>query len=117
VAVPAFAADVLRRRAAQTTNAEGYLFVSRKDTLLAPQNVRSSWRNIRGRFDLDFVTPHHLRKTSLTTIARVFDVQTASLFVDHKDVMTTETHYIQELKEAAPDVRKALDGLAPLRKP
>lgn len=113
VTVPAFAADVLRRRAAQTTNADGYLFVSRNDTLLAPRNVRSSWRNIRSRFDLDFVTPHHLRKTSLTAIARVFDVQTASLFADHKDVTTTETHYIQELKEAAPDVRKALNTLAP----
>ena len=89
------------------------LFASRNDTLLDPHNMRESWRNIREAAGLGWMKPHHLRKTALTKIADVFDIETAAKFADHKDSAVTKRHYVGTPLVPGPDVRTAFDDLAP----
>jgi integrase len=109
---PTWIAEILRHRAL-LAGPSRLLFATRNDTLLDPHNVRESWRNIRDSVGLTWLTPPHLRKTSLTKIAEVFDDETAAKFVDHKSVTVTRRHYLQRSETIGPDVRPALDELAP----
>jgi integrase len=109
---PTWVAEILRNRAL-LAGPSRLLFATRNDTLLDPHNVRESWRNIRDSVGLTWLTPHHLRKTSLTKIAEVFDAATAAKFADHKSVAVTQRHYLERGETMGPDVRRALDELAP----
>ncbi|WP_166784638.1 MULTISPECIES: tyrosine recombinase XerC [unclassified Cryobacterium] len=104
--------DILRNRAL-LAGPSGLLFASRNDTLLDPHNMRESWRNIRDGARLGWMKPHHLRKTTLSKIAEVFDLETASKFADHKGTDVTTRYYIERAVVAGPDVRTAFTDLAP----
>lgn len=104
--------EILHRRAL-LAGASGLVFASRNDTLLDPHNIRDSWNNIRGVAGLEWMTPHHLRKTALNQISLVFDIETAAAFADHKNSGVTSRHYIERVETVAPDVRAALDELSP----
>lgn len=112
VTVTDWVAAVLRNRAL-LAGPSGLVFSSRNDSLLDPHNVRESWRNIRGAAGLSWMTPHHLRKTALSRIAEVFDIETASRFADHKGIEVTRRHYIEKVAAVGPDVRSAFTDLAP----
>jgi integrase len=112
VTVPDWVAAILRNRAL-LAGPSGLVFATRNDTLLDPHNVRESWRNIRRGAGLGWMTPHHLRKTALSRIAKVFDIETAALFADHKGIAVTERHYIEKVAAVGPDVRSAFTELAP----
>jgi integrase len=114
VIIHEFAAKVLRKRAALAADRESkLLFVTRNETLLDPHNVRESWRNIRAASDLEWMRPHHLRKTALSSIANVFGVESARAFADHANVETTDISYIDKGEKEILDLRNAFDELAP----
>ena len=112
VIVPAWVAEILKRRAL-LAGPSGLIFQTRNDTLLSPRNVRSSWRNIREQAGLGWVTPHNLRKTAVTKVNSVFGLEIASAFVEHKTSEVMKKHYVEVIEAAGPDVRSALDELAP----
>lgn len=114
VIVPDWVADILRRRAPMAAELEsGLIFCTRNQTLLDPHNVRGSWRNIRKAADLVWMTPHHLRKTALSKVESVFGLAITSEFADHKTTEVTRIHYVEKIQKAGPDVRRALNMLAP----
>lgn len=111
VIAPEWAADILRRRA--QILGIGLLFPTRNGTLISPGNLRDAWRRERKIADLDWLVPHDLRKTALTQIASVYGNEIASKFADHKSLGVTEKHYLEAGENIGPDVRTALDALAP----
>jgi integrase len=83
VTAPGWVADILRRRAANA-GPTGLLFTSSRGTMIDPHHIQQSIRRIRAAADLpSWVTPHTLRRTSLTRIARVMGLDTAAAYVDH----------------------------------
>lgn len=68
---------------------------------------------LRKGADLEWVTPHALRRTATTRIAAGLGVGAASAFLNHSSVAITEKHYIEAAEQLSPDVRAVLDGLAP----
>jgi integrase len=106
VVAPDWVAELLDVRAlAAGTN--GLLFPSRNGTLLDPHNVRESWRNIRAQVGLEWVTPHHLRKTAAARVEAMFGEEITSVFLGHKSVDVTRKYYIPAKPKIAPDVRRA----------
>lgn len=108
VMAPEWVSEILTRRAANI-GASGLLFVSRNETTLDPHNVRDSWRNIRNRFDLGWVKPHHLRKTAATRVDAMFGEEITSKFLGHKSTDVTRNYYLATKRKVAPDVTAALD--------
>lgn len=112
VIVPDWVAEILGRRAL-LAGPSGLVLATRNDTLLSPRNFREAWRRERRRAGMDWLRPHNLRKTALTKVSTVYGNETASKFADHKTVAITEAHYIEATENVGPDVRPALEELAP----
>jgi integrase len=109
---PGWVVDILHRRAVEA-GASGLLFATRNDGLINPHHVQQAWLRLRDAADLSWVTPHTLRRTSITRIANQFTNEIASAFVNHSSVAITERHYIEAQQQLSPDVREALDRLGP----
>ena len=112
VVVPDWVSSILRARA-KLAGPSGLLFATRKDTLVSPHNAHESWRNVRNRRGLGWVTPHHLRKTATTAVNDVFGLEVAAEFLDHSSTLITATHYVEAREKVPVDARAALDSLAP----
>lgn len=117
--VPEFAAQVIRRRLKiiedKGMDEEHLLFFTRKDTPLAPNNVRRTLRKMladAGLSDLE-VSPHTFRRTSGTVIARATDAKTAAEVMGNTEDVA-QRHYI-EPEAPAPHTAPAihLKSLAP----
>ena len=106
VLAPDWVADILDCRAL-AAGANGLLFPSRNGTLLDPHNVRESWRKVRARVGLEWVTPHHLRKTAAARVEAMFGEEVTSVFLGHKSPDVTRKFYIPRKPKVAPDVRAA----------
>lgn len=63
--------------------------------------------------EFGWVTPHTFRKTAATIVNQGFDVEAAAAQLGHSSSRVTLAHYIQRASQA-PDVRSALELLAPL---
>ena len=114
IVAPDWVAAILARRAL-LVGPSGLIFASRNDTLLNPHNVREAWRRERGRAGLDWLVPHNLRKTALSCIEEAYGLETAQAFADHASPLVTKTHYITARTKVGPDVRPALNRLAPTK--
>jgi integrase len=117
IAIPAFAAEVIRRRLAATAgeDAEHLLFFSRTGNPLWPNNVRRTFREILQLAGLEGrdIRPHSFRKTGATLISAAAGEQAASEALGHTSVTTTKAHYIERTKAANPLTAEALESLAP----
>lgn len=117
--VPEFAAEVIRRRLKiiedKGMDEEHLLFFTRKDTPLAPNNVRRTLRKMladAGLSDLE-VSPHTFRRTSGTVIARATDAKTAAEVMGNTEDVA-QRHYIEPeapVPHTAPAIH--LKSLAP----
>ncbi|MHA6695597.1 tyrosine-type recombinase/integrase [Homoserinimonas sp. A520] len=110
---PAWVVEMLREHKSKSSG-EGLVLRARGGGMVMPSNARESWRNIRERVGLGWVTPHHMRKTSLTRIEAVYSDTEAASFAGQKGTAVLHLHYIPRDREGLrPDVRLALDALAP----
>jgi integrase len=99
IAVPEFAAAVLRRRLAGLggESAEHTIFANRTGGPLSPFNVRRTFRDfldLAGLADIG-ITTRWYRRTGATVIARGVGVDAAAAFLGHGSTAITEGHYIE----------------------
>ncbi|GAA1997144.1 site-specific integrase [Microbacterium pumilum] len=117
VAVPAFAAEVIRRRLARLGGADDhhFLFFTRNGTPLAPHNVRRTFRGMLKSVGLDGIeiTPHSFRRTGATLITNEVDIETAAEVLGHSSTATTREHYAEPDKTVNPLSAAVLERLAP----
>ena len=112
VILPAFVVAALRRQAARDLPADdGLVFPSARGGPRSPDNVRRQLRAARGE-GFEWVTPHALRKTTATIVERAVGIDAAAAQLGHSGSRVTAAHYI-ERAATAPDLRSALDALAP----
>lgn len=110
--LPRFAVEMLRaRKDIAAAKAQGAVFASRRGTWLSPHNVRRQWRGARADTGLEWVTPHTLRKTVATVIARVADAKSAAAQLGHASEVVTSTYYIAK-PVLVPDVSDILEQFA-----
>lgn len=120
IAVPAFAAEVVRRRLALIPEAERdddehLLFFSRNGTPLAPYDVRRTFRRIlveAGLADLK-ITPRAFRRTGATLLAHELGIQAAADQLGQTSTSTTKQHYAEPDRRVSPLPAEILQRLAP----
>ncbi|MGW9167201.1 site-specific integrase [Agromyces sp. NPDC055658] len=117
VAVPAFAAEVIRRRLALIAGegAEHPLFFTKHGTPLAPHNARRTFREIlkeAGLEGLNF-SRHAFRRTGATLLANALDLQAAVDMLGHASTSTTKKHYAEPDRSVKPLSAVVLQRLAP----
>lgn len=111
IALPRFVvASLEKQRARGWEQISPLVFPSATGTVRSPHNVRRNLRAARGT-ELDWVTPHTLRKTAATFVDATFGTGAASQLLGHSGTAVTEKHYIHRAA-LAPDVSSALDQLA-----
>ncbi|WP_404434340.1 site-specific integrase [Microbacterium lacus] len=117
VAVPPFAAEVIRRRLALIAGEyeEHLLFFTRAGTPLAPHNARRTFRQILTLAGLDGVdiTPHAFRRTGATLLANTVGIDTAAEVLGHTSAATTKEHYAEPDRSVNPVSADVLQRLAP----
>ncbi len=99
IAVPHFAAEVLRRRLGEmaAVQDECTIFASRRGGPLSPYNVRRTFRSIlelAGLADTG-ISLRWYRRTGATVIARGMGSDGAAAFLGHTSTVITEGHYIE----------------------
>lgn len=111
------AAETLRRLVAQyptglLVRVEGS---ERPGRPLNLNNIRRTLRAVVGGTEFEtFFTPHTLRRTAGTHIAREFGIAAAADTLGHASAATTVAHYI-EREDEAPDMRTSLTRLRGVR--
>lgn len=98
VAVPVSVRQMLLLRARATRSPDGLLFATRNGTPIAPANWRRTFRAIVAGTPLEWVTPHTLRKTAATKVARELGVAAASELLGHSTQAITEAAYVERQK-------------------
>lgn len=96
IAVPEFAAEVLRRRIHGVDEART-IFASRTGGPLSPYNVRRTFRDflkLAGLGDTT-ISLRWYRRTGATVIARAMGTDAAASFLGHTSSAITEGHYIE----------------------
>ncbi|RXZ72509.1 tyrosine-type recombinase/integrase [Agromyces albus] len=117
VAIPAFAAEVIRRRLALIAGEDGehLLFFTKKGTPLAPHNARRTFRDILKDAGLEGmeITPHAFRRTGATLLANEVGIETAADVLGHTSTSTTKEHYAEPDRSVNPITATVLQRLAP----
>jgi integrase len=102
IAVPEFAAQVLRRRigSMDPTNEQTTIFHNRNGGVITLHNLRRTFREFLRDAGLaeSGITPRWYRRTGATVLARGLGIDTAAAFLGHTSTAVTEGHYV------APDV-------------
>lgn len=114
--LPRFALTALMRRRFSVTvaNVHDVVFPSAAGTLRDPGSVRKQIQKVLTPAGMGWVSPHIFRKTVATVVAADRDLEAAAEQLGHaggSDV--TRRHYVQKAN-VGPDVRAALDALAPV---
>jgi integrase len=99
IPIPAFAAEVLRRRLAMLGPEDRHrtLFASRSGGPLSPYNVRRTFRDflkLAGLGDSG-ISLRWYRRTGATVVARAMSKDAAASFLGHSSSVITEGHYIE----------------------
>ncbi|WP_161784042.1 site-specific integrase [Cellulomonas carbonis] len=98
LAVPEFAAEVLRRRMARMgpDERETTIFHNRHGGVIALHNLRRTFRDFVVDAGLDGlgITPRWYRRTGATVIARGVGLDAAAAFLGHTSTAVTEGHYV-----------------------
>jgi integrase len=117
VAVPAFAAEVIRNRLALIAgeDPEHLLFFSRNGTPLGPHNVRRTFREILKLAGLEGmeISPHAFRRTGATLLANELGIQAAADVLGHTSTSTTKAHYAEPDRRLKAQPAIVLQKLAP----
>jgi integrase len=121
VAVPDFAATVLRRRLADL--GEEYrdrtVFASRAGGPLSPYNVRRTFRDFLKLAGLEDsgISLRWYRRTAATVIARGMGSDAAATFLGHTSTAITEGHYIEPDRTIDPTPAAHLEATFRLERP
>ncbi|MGW6129707.1 site-specific integrase [Cellulomonas sp. NPDC055163] len=98
LAVPEFAAEVLRRRIATMgpDQRETTIFHNRHGGVITLHNLRRTFREFVTDAGLDGlgITPRWYRRTGATVIARGVSLDAAAAFLGHTSTAVTEGHYV-----------------------
>jgi integrase len=98
LAVPEFAAQVLRRRIAAMSpdQRETTIFHNRHGGVITLHNLRRTFREFVTDAGLEGVgiTPRWYRRTGATVIAREVGLDAAAAFLGHTSTAVTEGHYV-----------------------
>lgn len=94
LAIPASVADILRRRKREAQNGCTAFFATKTGGWVTPNNVRRNLRAALTGTELEWVTPHTLRKTVATQIRNARGAGAAAEQLGHTSVATTEAHYL-----------------------
>jgi integrase len=117
VAVPQFAAEVIRRRLTliEAEPGEHLLFFTRNGKPLAPHNVRRTFREILRNAGLEGmgITPHAFRRTAATLLANELGLQAAADVLGHTSTSTTKAHYAEPDRAVKSEPATVLQRLAP----
>jgi len=108
LALPAFAVDMLSRRAQLPTNPDGAVFTNVRGNLIDPSNMRSVWRRLFKGTEWEWVTQKTLRKTVATVIDMELGSELAAKQLGHTSDSMTKKHYIAASK-LPQDQRSALE--------
>jgi len=108
LALPAFAVDMLSRRATMPTNQDGAVFTNVRGNLIDPSNMRSVWRRLFKGTEWEWVTQKTLRKTVATVIDMELGSELAAKQLGHTSDKMTKAHYIAPSK-LPQDQRSALE--------
>jgi integrase len=121
VAIPQFAAEVIRRRLALIADGdpEHLLFFTKRGTPITPYNARRIFRQVLGDAGLEGrgIKPHSFRKTVATLISEEADDAMAAEMLGHAGTAVTREHYIERKQRANPETARILEGLAPPHEP
>jgi integrase len=117
VAVPSFAAEILRERLVVVAQhaPDHLLFFSRNHTPLTTNNVRRRLRNILAEVGITGVTPHSFRRTVATVLDRASGADLAAEMLGHTSSKITKQHYIEPDETVNPVTAEILESLAPRR--
>lgn len=117
VAIPPFAASVIRRRLALIAGEgpEHLIFFTRKGTPLAPHNVRRTFRQMLKLAGLEGfeITPHAFRRTGATLLTNELGIETAADVLGHTSTKTTKEHYAEPDRTVNPIPAAVLERFAP----
>lgn len=98
LAIPPWVAEMLRRRLSgmKRMTTTGAVFATRNGTFVRPSNLRKSVASAlrAGKVQAVF-TPHALRRTVATTLARSLDVAAAQAALGHSSPAITRKHYVE----------------------
>ncbi|MFU8945485.1 tyrosine-type recombinase/integrase [Mycetocola zhadangensis] len=117
VAIPQFAAEVIRKRLVANDDREPdhLLFFTKYGIPITPYNARRTFRQILEDAGLAGrgITPHSFRKTVATLISQEADFETAAGMLGHSGTQITKQHYIERSTAPNPVTAATLDKLAP----
>lgn len=115
VAVPSFAAEVLRQRLVLLAKEapDHLVCFSRNHTPLTMNNVRRRLRAVLEEAGLEGVTPHSFRRTVATVLDRASGADLAAEMPGHTSPKITKEHYIQPDEAVNPVTAEILESLAP----
>lgn len=102
---------LMRMRVESPGNHSGLVFAARTGGPIDPHNYGRRWREIVKGTELDWVTPHVLRKTVATIIAREVDPETAAAILGN-NLATVKLHYIEREETVVPDHTAQLQAFA-----
>lgn len=105
VTLPQFAVERLMRLRVEATGNSELVFHVRGGGPRDFANVRTRLRKVRGE-KYDWVTPHSLRRTMGTLIAREYGLEAAAIQLGHSETRVTESAYV-ERSHVAPDLSAA----------
>lgn len=117
VAIPEFAARVLRARLAlcDESDPEQLVFATKSGTPVSPYNVRRSFRQIlqlAGLADQE-IKLHTLSKAAAMLISRHAGDETAAAMLGHSGTQTLRRHYLANTRKPNPVTAEILERFAP----
>jgi integrase len=120
IAVPQFAAEVIRRRIREMAPEESRttIFHNRDGGPMSLHNLRRTFRAFLAGAGLEGsgVTPRWYRRTGATVLARSLGVDAAATFLGHTSSAVTEAHYIEPDESIDRSPANVLDrALRPVR--
>jgi integrase len=116
VPVPAFVVNAISDVARAGAGLDDPVFATRNGTFLSPSNVGRQLRaTLKAAKIRDAFTPHMLRSTVGTTLARAQEagLDTARAVLGHSATDVTVRHYVERVRQA-PDVSALLQALVEL---
>jgi integrase len=119
VPIAGFASAVIEELMDETSDGgpDHPLLSTRTGGLVGPANLRRSWRRIRGTGDiedLDAITPHALRRTVGTLLAKEHGPDYAAKYLGHgHGTAVLYAHYVTYINEVDDFGGATLDNLMP----
>ena len=110
VVLPEFGVKAIADLLACGSDPMAPLFANRNGGWTSLANMRSQLRKALPE-DLHWVTPHSFRRTVATIVNDSLGPAAAQRQLDHRQLVTTETHYIMQ-SSIGPDAREVLDRFA-----